>query len=206
MAYEELEFDWLKELIHPALCAFYEEPHKRELVERNLHERTLVASIFCSLNSRFEKQKAKNVNLVELDVDFEYNRNMDEQKFLFNKCKKCDSTKCFVKEGNYPKPGSRHPSYPDLVIHKRGTNENNQVVIEFKKQSNTSSRDNDIAKLTFFTCQKSDSDNPQRDYQYKQGLFIELGESSYKTTFYCDAEKDAELIIFFSEKTHLGQG
>lgn len=187
MAYEELEFDWLEELIHPTLLAFYEVPHNRELVERDLNELNLVANIYYLLNSMFEEFKTKNKLPADLDIDLEYNRNREEPKFLYEKCDDCDLITCPLQEGNALYQAKRHASVPDLVIHKRDTNKNNQVVIEFKKQSNPGTRDNDIAKLTFFTCQKPYPRNEERNYQYKSGFLVELGKTGFIITPFEDA-------------------
>ena len=58
---------------------------------------------------------------------------------------------------------------PDLILHKRGDNKDNIMVIEFKKDSNNDSngRKNDDEKLKYLTSNNG-------EYRYKMGLLIEL--------------------------------
>jgi hypothetical protein len=55
--------------------------------------------------------------------------------------------------------------FPDILIHERGRQGNNLLVIEVKKSNSQNSEDNDITKLKEFT--KSEG-----NYQYSLGLFI----------------------------------
>ena len=55
--------------------------------------------------------KLKLPVLHEYDIDVEYDRNID--------CKKCV-------------PGWENGCYPDIIIHKRGTNTDNLLILEFK--------------------------------------------------------------------------
>lgn len=57
---------------------------------------------------------------------------------------------------------------PDLVIHRRRSNRNNLLVIEFKKKNaETYDKENDRNKLMYLTDQKE-------DFKYNFGLFVEL--------------------------------
>lgn len=84
------------------------------------------------------------------DVDCEYNRNGLNPKKLKTLVK---DTKTDDTEGD--------TVFPDIIIHKRGQN-NNLVVIEAKKSSNTNSRDNDENKLKAY----------KKDLGYKYALKI----------------------------------
>jgi hypothetical protein len=53
--------------------------------------------------------------------------------------------------------------YPDIIVHRRGSNEN-LLVIEIKKNSNQSGRDTDLAKLAGY----------RRELGYRAALFIEF--------------------------------
>ena len=61
--------------------------------------------------------------------------------------------------------------FPDIIIHKRGT-KNNNIVIEAKKTTNRNqkSRLYDLLKLATLTSDPA--------YKYKKGIFIELPVSS----------------------------
>lgn len=81
----------------------------------------------------------------EYKVDTEYNRNMYEPKYL----------KGFIRG-----------VYPDLIIHKRGSNEDNLIVFEFKTWWNLNSQ-NDMEKIKQFTDENG-------EYKYKYGLLVTL--------------------------------
>lgn len=55
--------------------------------------------------------------------------------------------------------------FPDIIVHKRGSNTDNLLVIEFKKLSSRIKKDKDIDKLNAF----------KRELGYQYALFIELG-------------------------------
>lgn len=61
---------------------------------------------------------------------------------------------------------------PDIVIHKRGDNENNLVVFQVKKNPTTLDIEKDIEKIqsTFFG----------EPYKYSYGIFISIGQLSGK--------------------------
>ena len=56
--------------------------------------------------------------------------------------------------------------FPDIVVHQRGTQERNVLVIEIKKSHPRRPHDNDIEKLKAFTRPK---------YSYQIGLFLVVG-------------------------------
>ena len=53
--------------------------------------------------------------------------------------------------------------FPDIIIHERGHDENNLMVIEIKKNNSTQDAENDFMKLRAFTSQ---------EYRYTTGLFL----------------------------------
>ena len=79
----------------------------------------------------------------EYNLDVEYNRNLQEVK----------------RTENYPRG-----TYPDLILHKRGCNDSNILIIEFKPWWNHEI-DDDLVKLQDFT-------NPDGEYKYNLGLSI----------------------------------
>ena len=102
----------------------------------------------------------------EYDVDCEYNKHIDSKKCL-----------------------NTNEIRPDIIIHKRGNDENNLVYIEIKKQTNTESRDNDISKL-------EENTNDQGQYKYRLGVFIDF--SSEKTETKIKYFEHGEKITEFS--------
>ncbi len=63
--------------------------------------------------------------------------------------------------------------YPDIIIHKRGT-EHNLLVIEIKRCSNNSSKEFDSKKLEAFTTEK-----------YTYGLYIEFNKINEPVLEWC---------------------
>ncbi len=61
-------------------------------------------------------------------------------------------------------------TYPDIIVHKRKTNEDNLLVIEVKKQNSKIAKDYDYEKLRAFTEISKDN-----QYHYDFGVFIMLG-------------------------------
>ena len=115
------------------------------------------------------------------DLDCEYNRNFRDPKYIYVE----DHTGNNTKKKNV---------VPDLLIHKRRSNENNLLVIEFKKgEPEQNDRNNDIRKLTFFTDSSS-------EYSYSYGLYIELHKNSAIVQVYQEGEHCAYLDYQWQKK------
>jgi hypothetical protein len=87
----------------------------------------------------------------EYDLDVEYNRNL----------RKVKRTEQF-----------KRGTYPDLILHKRGSNDNNILIIVSKSCWNADSSD-DIRKLIDFT-------DPNAEYKYDLGLSVLIGREILK--------------------------
>jgi effector-binding domain-containing protein len=85
----------------------------------------------------------------QLSIDAEYNRNGEASKKM-------------------QLMGLKRRIKPDFILHHRGYNDKNVLVIEFKGHWNKDDRNKDINKLIGFTNPK------ENDYQYGLGAFIEL--------------------------------
>lgn len=111
----------------------------------------------------------KNDKFKYLNIDSEYNRNIRGINIYKS-----------IGIDNY-----RRKTYPDLIIHERGTNDNNQLAIEFKKKVRNKRNDYlilenkqiniDDAKLKYYTAQN-------KEYKYKLGLAIVFGRVIEDTT------------------------
>ena len=124
----------------------------------------------------------------DLVIDIEYNRNYYDQKLIFGKCMLCHKGNCSNKIENHKETNS----YPDMIIQDRGSNDNKQVIIEFKKARNKKDceRSNDEAKLVYFTCQELYKNHEEKDYQFRIGFFIDLDKESYSVTTYQNINSD----------------
>lgn len=107
------------------------------LLRNDIHERTLGSVLARYLQAHF----------VDFEVDCEYDGNVEHESGR----KKVNGSKV----------------YPDIIIHKRGNNANNLLVIELKKSTNREDRRKDASKLINYTSQEC-------NFQYDFGLFLEL--------------------------------
>ncbi|MCG8483105.1 MAG: hypothetical protein MJA31_07335 [Clostridia bacterium] len=109
------------------------------------------------------------------DVDCEYNKNIEHNSGL----KKIEMIHSKWRE-LFPNNGISRQQYeedimiekivhPDIVIHRRGRNDHNLLVVEIKKSSSCISEEFDDIKLKSYT-------NPNYDegLQYKYGVFIKF--------------------------------
>ena len=144
----------LDELIEIALNRLYQEDHyliynrPNVRLSRNEHhhvgERTIVFRFAHYLQCLMDQSG----RFSEYVIDCEYNRNGSHVKSLPN---------------GFPR------TFPDLIIHKRNSNDFNLLVIEFKPwwENNSDRILNDVKKLSGFT-----SFRPMFDYRFLKGYFI----------------------------------
>ena len=128
--------------INKALDRLYQDD--ADLLERRVHERSIVFRFGLYF---FELLK-RNDQYTELYLDFDYNRNMKNPKRTIN-----------FPEG----------VYPDLILHKRKSNDHNILALEFKTYWNVNN-DLDIRKLKDLTNQRG-------QYGFKLGVSILLGKT-----------------------------
>lgn len=98
----------------------------------------------------------------DYDVDCEYNKH----------------------KGNVKKIIEDKNIFPDIIIHKRGTDSENFAVIELKNKANTNNieRKNDETKLKALTKSNNDGEKDSLyNYGYKFGLAIEVRENLQET-------------------------
>lgn len=101
-----------------------------ELLKVNANERSITHKVAEYLQGNFRKDG--------YDVDCEYNRDGYRTKKLQLVPRRIDSDE---EDGE--------TVFPDIIVHKRGTNDHNLVVIEAKKSTNND-RGNDLKKLRAF--------------------------------------------------------
>jgi hypothetical protein len=138
----------LKTIVNRTIASLYN--HDLSLMERKANERSIAFRFGLYFNENI--RASSFAEDPDLTIDFDYNRNLDNVKNMhgFN---------------------DRHGVYPDIILHHRGFNDKNVVVIEFKGKwnRNNRARRDDFRKLIEFT-------HPDRnDYQYGLGVFIDLG-------------------------------
>ena len=147
----EKDIEELKRLIDHSINLLYENDYY--LIQNKVHERTIVFRF----GLHFYKLLQETNNYSGYDLDSEYNKNRGE-------CKKTV---------NFPKG-----TYPDMILHKRGTNDFNIMIIEFKTYLGRNIN-RDIAKLKDFT-------HPYQGYNYKLGVFIRFLKDTYEYVYIND--------------------
>lgn len=145
----------LKDLINNCLDHLYK--YDQFIINNSTNERAVVFRFGIYLQDFLYKS-----NFSDLDLDSEYNRRHSEVK----------------RTQSFPKG-----IIPDLLIHKRDSQEQNILVMEFKGYWNKDARDNDFLKLGEFTAQELN-----KSYHYGYGL----GASIYITS----NRNDIEVIYF----------
>ena len=152
--------DRIISLVKSALTDFYtcDRTLFREADESDaVSERTMAARIGFYL----EMHKELLGDIEGLSVDMEYNRNFNEPKRIYS---------LFGRQ--------QRNVIPDLLIHRRNSNADNLLVIEFKKGTPPwSEQQNDEEKLRYFT-------NPNHEYRYRFGMYIELHHWGARVTVY----------------------
>ena len=162
----------LMEYVNNTLDILYE--REDYLFENNSSERNIVFHF-----AKYFFLQLSESKFGRYDLDCEYNRN------------KCDEHE--YKEIKYNYDNKKHIIYPDLILHKRGTNTQNILAIEFKKHTNYNkrSKENDYFKLKALTDSES-------EFNYKLGLFIILGATRNNveiTTFINGEQKNEKYFL-----------
>lgn len=136
----------IEDLVYVALKAVYK--YDKYLIDIRAHERDIVFRFgiyFQKLLEKHDKFKAYN-------LDVEYNRNEFGPKITEN--------------------SSNNGVYPDVILHKRGNNEDNHLVMEFKGYWNNQGQEEDKSKI-------HDLMNPNGEYKYKNGYTVLLKENDF---------------------------
>ena len=140
------------------------------LIKHSVHEQDIshrIAYYFENLLNNYSWYKKSSFN-----VDVEYNKNFDDPKRVYSNCDDCGNARCYINQSSYYIDNYQSPCKPDIILHERGSNDNNILVIEIKKCNNECK--DDFAKLSAFTCNAS-------DYKYKIGIYININnQPSYK--------------------------
>lgn len=136
-----MEFIELQNKVKVALKKFLSED--KFLLKKNLNERTITHKLAEYLQKEFS----------HWNVDIEYNRNIDKVK------------KLHVHGTNETTWGNSDAQtiFPDIIIHNRGNNKNNLLIIEAKKSNNPDQGNFDKEKLIELA---------KSPFLYKFGLFI----------------------------------
>lgn len=136
-------------LIRTALSLLYK--NDKYLIDIRTNERCIVFRFgyyFQTLLSMHREYK-------EYDLDLEYNRDGEDPKKTIN---------------------HQNGIYPDVILHKRGNNNDNLLVMEFKGHWNNQGSRRDESKIY-------DLINPSGKFHYKRGCKILLNENDFLIDF-----------------------
>ena len=137
----------LEELIKKSLDDLYQ--NDEYLIKHRVAERDITSKF-----AHYFKNNMRETIIADYDVDCEYNRDGYGMKNI-------DGTLV----------------YPDFILHKRGTNDSNLLIIEFKTWWNSDNRE-DIEKLKAMMSDRY-------RYQYQYGYSIILNQERDSVTVTC---------------------
>lgn len=134
----------LKSIVDSAVAQLYTETES--LIQREGLERSITFRLGIYLNDLFRN----TIWLSNFDFDIEYNKN-----------------------GLNSKRTPRRPNgvQPDIILHRRRSNNENVMVIEIKGWWDRRTRDDDRVKLEDFTHQDG-------EYKYGLGVFLDFGKEA----------------------------
>ena len=131
------------------------------LLENNVSERAITHKLAEYLQLRISY----------LNVDCEYNRNAEKGHNVPKEIVVLrEETKAINTEGFDESEWLAISTYPDIIVHRRMTNEANLLVVEVKKGDSKVPHKHDLNKLKAFTEKSA-----QNDYNFRYGVFIVLG-------------------------------
>lgn len=135
----------LEYLIEAALSLLYK--NDKHLIDIHANERSIVFRF----GYYFQNLLSMHCEYKEYFLDLEYNR-----------------------DGEDPKKTANHQNgiYPDVILHKRGDNNDNLLVMEFKGHWNNEGQEKDKSKIL-------DLMNPNGEYEYKKGYTVLLMENNF---------------------------
>ncbi|MFZ2815335.1 MAG: hypothetical protein WAZ63_12190 [Rhodoferax sp.] len=157
-------------------CLKILEKNEKVIIQNDINERTIAHKFAEYLQIEFSA----------FNVDVEYNRNFENGRYE----PKQASLIINVFEESYQKAKDTNQdisefmkqvtTYPDIIIHQRGNNDKNLLIIEIKKDNNKSDWRIDEKKLEAFTRRKE-----EEGYNYILGmhLTIYIGTEWRKPTY-----------------------
>lgn len=157
----------------------------QKLLLLNINERTLSCLISKHLS---------DFSVGEISVDPEYNKHLDNEKTMSlkkyikehrknkNEGKEFDCTCVYCKKikSNEKFNDTKRSKIPDIVIHKRNSDECNETVIEIKKNKKCLW---DYLKLRYMTSSSG-------MYRYKLGIFIYFPQNNPKYTYFIGGSEE----------------
>jgi hypothetical protein len=156
-----MEFDVVNQKLTEALREVLD--NDQHLLKYDINEPAISHRLAVYLDSKFPG----------FNVDCEYNGNIDAdsgRKYI-HILKRRAKQLGILKEGEEEQEFLYRCVLPDIIVHKRGHNgsENNLLIIEVKKSSNSNKGDWDAEKLSRFT-----SSEYENSFNYRYGVFVKF--------------------------------
>ena len=102
-----------------------------------------------------------------------------------------------VKEASdLEKEFTKRAVFPDIIIHRRGTNENNLCILEIKKSTSSVNYNYDFIKLRSYTSNHYDN-----NLKYQLGIFVEAVIDKQNPSFNLKFYKDGQEIFIDQQVT-----
>ena len=163
-----MEFKTIEKIVKDSLNMLFE--NDKVLIENDVNERSITHRLALYIENYLSDSCTEEMK--GLSVDCEYNRNWDLEPYSPKKLSwDSEELKDLIDEFDLS-PGKvlEFSCYPDIIVHQRGKNENNILVVEVKKQSSKLKDEKyDLCKVKAFT---EESENNK--YKYQFGVFIKL--------------------------------
>lgn len=155
-----MEINKIKARVDSALAMLEEKD--RFLLDHDVSERSITHKLATYLSELFSGY----------DVDCEYNSNVQSdsgKKYIYLIKEKADKLG-LLRDSDGDSEEVLRNVYPDIIVHQRGVNDDNLLIVEVKKTSSQINSEYDHEKLARYTS--SDYGN---ELNYRYGAFIELG-------------------------------
>ena len=178
----EMKDSEIKEKLMKAIHKLYEDD--KYLIQKKAHERSITHMLAIHLKSHFSNHDID----CEYDLDIENNTGKKQITMLKNKLKEFKSGIYKQTLNNLNEFGDIIVPvnfYPDIIIHRRGSNDLNTLIVELKKSTNTNEKsiEFDRLKLKAYTKQ---------GLKYRLGAYVNLSVSD-------GFEKDKTEITFYKK-------
>lgn len=164
-----MDYNELREKVLSCINLLFE--RDSYLLINNLNEKTIAHRLAVYLENDFKG----------FDIDCEYNGYVtahNNRKYIKILKEKAIELGISKDNNNNNRDIVTRKIFPDIIVHKRGDNFNNLLIIEIKKSTSNEPYEWDFEKLKRYT-----SNEYQNDLEYQFGAFIELLIDSEKPMF-----------------------
>ena len=150
------------------------------LLTNDVHEQSLSGALYYYLNKSLSNKKIIS-RTNKRSLDMEYNKTFIIENDKINPKRISCNSNCFLK--NKICDGKKY-FRPDIILHQRGNNNENILIIECKKANDIEDNDvqYDFEKLKAFTCENG-------NFKYKIGVSIVFNNKHPILTYFINKTK-----------------